>query len=183
MEEELQELKEVILLLKAENEKLRRGQASVAPGPSTEPPTPFASSSNPGVQPLERLVLVPRDRKCPFFRGRKGIGLVEWLEEVQACMRARHLSELDQALFLFDHLEGEPHEEIKFHPRAEREDPAKIIAVLKELYGCSDSYVALQEAFFFRRQQEGETLREFSLALMSLMAAVKQQAPRGHSQC
>lgn len=163
--------------LKAENERLRRGQASVTAGPSADPPAQSTSSANAGVQQMERLVLVPRDRKCPFFRGRKGIGLVEWLEEVQACMRARHLSELDQAFFLFDHLEGEPREEIKFRPRAEREDPAKIIAVLQELYGCSDSYVALQEAFFSRRQQEGETLQEFSLALMSLMAAVKQQAP------
>lgn len=56
-------------------------------------------------------------------------------------------------------------------------DPAKIISVLQELYGCADSYVALQEAFFSRRQQEGETLEEFSLALMGLMASVKQHAP------
>lgn len=112
-----------------------------------------------------------------MFRGRTGIGLAEWIEEVQACMRARHLSTSDQAFFLFDHLEGEAREEIKFRPSAERGDPAKIISVLQELYGCTDSYVALQEAFFSRRQQEGETLQEFSLALMSLMTSVKQRAP------
>lgn len=37
----------------------------------------------------------------------------------------------------------------------------------------------MQEAFFSRKQQEGETLQEFSLALMSLMAKVKGQAPDG----
>lgn len=98
-----------------------------------------------------------------MFRGRTGIGLAEWVEEVQACMRARNLS----TFFLFDHLEGEACEG----------DPAKIIAVLQELYGCSDSHVTLQEAFFSRWQQEGETLQEFSLALMSLMASVKQRPP------
>ncbi|KAL2083756.1 hypothetical protein ACEWY4_021529 [Coilia grayii] len=56
-------------------------------------------------------------------------------------------------------------------------DPDKIISILKELYGCSKSYVALQEAFFSRKQQEGETLQEFSLALLSLMDKVKQSAP------
>lgn len=112
-----------------------------------------------------------------MFRGRTGIGLAEWVEEVQACMRARHLSASDQAFFLFDHLEGEAREEIKFRSSTERGDPAKIIAALQELYGCSDSYVALQEAFFSRRQQEGESLQEFSLALLTLMAAVKQRAP------
>lgn len=147
-------------------------------GPSTLPLAPsippVASSSTPVA---ERLVFVPRDRKCPIFRGRTGIGLSEWIEEVQACTRARHLTQTDQAFFLFDHLEGEAREEIKYRSGAEREDPDRIIAILQELYGCSESYVALQEAFFSRRQQEGETLQEFSLSLMGLMERVKQRAP------
>lgn len=79
------------------------------------------------------------------------------------------LTLLDHAFFLFDHLEGEAREEIKHHSGAERKDP-------RQLYG---SYVALQEAFFSRRQQEGEILQEFSLALMGLMERVKQRAPTG----
>lgn len=71
------------------------------------------------------------------------------------------MSAFDQAFFLFNHLEGEAREEIKLHPAAEWHDPAKVIPVLHELYGCSDSYVALQEAFLSWRQQEGETLQEF----------------------
>ncbi|XP_048842280.1 uncharacterized protein LOC125715081 [Brienomyrus brachyistius] len=101
---------------------------------------------------------------------------MEWLEEVEASMRARHLSMADQAFFLFDHLEGEAKEEIKYRPQ-DRTDPVKIIAVLKELYGCTESYVSLQQAFFARRQEDGESLQEFSLALMGLMEAVKQRAP------
>lgn len=112
-----------------------------------------------------------------MFRGRSGIALSEWIEEVQACMRARHLSLADQAFFLFDHLEGEAREEIKYRSSEERGDPAKIIVILKELYGCSEPYVALQEAFFSRKQHKGEMLLEFSLALMSLMDRVKQRAP------
>lgn len=40
-------------------------------------------------------------------------------------------------------------------------------------------YVALQEAFFSRKQQEGESLHEFSLALMRLLDRVKRVAPVG----
>ncbi len=58
----------------------------------------------------------------------------------------------------------------------ERGNSAKIFSALRELYGCSLSYVALQEAYFSQRQQEGETLLEFSLALMSLHERVKQQS-------
>ena len=176
MEEEIQELRELIVQLKADNERLRQGQAgpSAAPSTSSAPPVAPPSSSLPVA---ERLVFVPRDRKCPVFRGSTGIGLSEWVEEVQASMRARRLSQLDRAFFLFDHLEGEARDEIKYRSAVEREDPARILAILQELYGCSESYVALQEAFFSRRQQEGETLQEFSLALLGLMEKVKQRAP------
>lgn len=68
-------------------------------------------------------------------------------------MRARHLASVDQAYFLIDHLEEEAMEEIKFRSSEERRDPAKIIAILQELYGCTESYVVLQEAFISMRLQ------------------------------
>lgn len=58
-----------------------------------------------------------------------------------------------------------------------RGDPDRIFLALREVFGCSQSHVALQEAFFSRRQLEGEGLLEFSLALMGLMEKVKQRFP------
>lgn len=49
---------------------------------------------------------MPKNRKCPTFRGQKGIGLGEWVEVVKAFMRDRQLSLLDKAFFIFDHLGG-----------------------------------------------------------------------------
>lgn len=112
-----------------------------------------------------------------MFKGKSGMKLSEWIEEVEAFMRACHLSVKDQSFFLFDHLEGEARQEIKYRRSTDRNDPEKIKSILQELYGCSQSYVALQEAFFSRKQQDDETLLEFSLALMSLMDKVKQRAP------
>ncbi|XP_026115992.1 uncharacterized protein LOC113094613 [Carassius auratus] len=181
MEDELRELRELVAQLKADNLKLRQEQAQASvPGPSSDhvPEFPAATPSvSAGVAVAERFVLVPRDRKCPKFNGRSGLGINEWVEEVQACIRARHLSTADQSFFLFDHLEGEAREEIRYRPASEREDPDKIIAALRELYGDTQSYVSLQEAFFSRRQQEGETLLEFSLVLMGLLERVKQRSP------
>lgn len=174
MEEELQALRDQLAQLEADNQRLRTDRAAVTPGSSA------GTSSGPPPSTLpctDRLVFIPRDRKCPMFRGRTGISVGEWVEEAQACMRARHLAPADQAFFLIDHLEGEAKEELKFRSSVERGDPTKIISILQELYGCTESYVALQEAFFSRRQQEGETLQEFSLALLGLMEKVKAQAP------
>lgn len=91
--------------LQADNERLRQEQAAAVPDPTAAGPSTASSVSS--VPPT-------RDKKCPMFRGRSGIGLTEWLEEVHACMRACHLSAPDRAFFfLFDHLEGEAREEIR----------------------------------------------------------------------
>ncbi len=125
----------------------------------------------------ERFVFVPRDRKCLKFNGKSGIGINKWIEEAQACIRGRHLLFSNQAFFLFDHLEGEAWEEIRYCSDIERGNPDKIFLALREVFGCPQSRVALQEAFFSRRQLEGEGLLEFSLALMGLMEKVKQWFP------
>ncbi|KAI3361630.1 hypothetical protein L3Q82_001997 [Scortum barcoo] len=173
MEEEMQQLRELMLQLKADNERLRQEQAALLEGSggASSSPAPVSNAPSAGAAAVvtERLVVIPRDRKCPMFNGKTGIGIAEWIEELQACVRARRLSVADQALFIFDHLEGEAKEEIKFRSSGEQGDPARVLAILKELYGCTESYVTLQQAFFSRHQLEGETLQEFSLALMALM--------------
>ncbi|XP_048833172.1 uncharacterized protein LOC125709115 [Brienomyrus brachyistius] len=180
MDEELRQLREQVARLEAENEWLQQERVVDRPSGSTSGQSNLrgvslaAGAMAPGV---ERVVLFSRDRKCPMFRGRLGLSIYEWVEEVQACIRARQIALADQALFMMDHLEGEAREEIKYRPREDRENPERIIAILQELYGCKQSYVALQEAFFSRRQQEGEGLQEFSLALLSLMGKVTQAAP------
>lgn len=79
-------------------------------------------------------------------------------------------------IFLYLDVEGEAREEIKYRSRMEREDPNEVLAILTELFGCAQSYVTLQQSFFSRKQQEGESLLEFSWALME---RVKHSAPNG----
>lgn len=186
MEDELIQLRDIVLQLRAENERLRQEPAATVSTDSipalcdntaARPSTSVAAEGSRTA--IERLVLIPRDRKCPMFRGNSGMNIDEWVEEARACMRARHLAPVDQAFFLVDHLEGEARDEIKYRSDAERGDPEIIIKILQELYGCCQSYVALQEAFFSREQQEGESLHEFSLALMRLLGLVKRVAPVG----
>lgn len=178
----MRQLREMVQQLRADNEQLRQERAALQVSDPSGPPVGAGDNAQPlgaggGATAPERLVVVPRDRRCPMFNGKSGIKVLEWMEEVRACMRARHLAASDQALFIFDHLEGEAKEEIKYRPSEEKTNPEKIFSVLKELYGCTQSYMTLQQAFFSRQQQEGETLHEFSLALMALMEQVKQRAP------
>ena len=133
--------------------------------------TPGQGNGANGEGSLRREVMyIPRERKCPNFSGGPGtLSIEDWLEEIDCSTRGRHMSEIDKALFMYDHLEGEARAEIKFRPRGEREDPKFITDVLTELYSCSTSYVSLQHQFFDRRQKDSESLQEFSLALLSIM--------------
>lgn len=71
---------------------------------------------------------------------------------------------------------GEAKNEIKYRWRAEREDPEKILSILQEMYGCPQSYVALQEKLFSHEQLEGESLQEYSHALFRLINEVLKSA-------
>lgn len=51
-------------------------------------------------------------------------------------LRTRQLRLIDQAYFIYDHLEGEAKDEIRYRPKAEREDPEQSFAILQDLYGC-----------------------------------------------
>ncbi|KAI2644901.1 Gag polyprotein [Labeo rohita] len=126
MEDEMQELRELVAQLRTDNDRLRRERESsgsntvpVATVTAHGPPQPV----EPDLVVPERFVFVPRDRRCTKFSGKSGIGIEEWVEEAEACMRARYLSKADKAFFLFDHLEGEAREEIRYRSVDERNDP------------------------------------------------------------
>lgn len=186
MDNELQEMRDLVAQLRADNEKLRQERAAVEqldPGAaSASTARPFTpQSADTGASVVERFVFVPKDRRCPSFNGRSGIAIDEWVDEARACMRLRNMTPAEQAYFLYDHLEGEARDEIKYRSIADKSDPDKIVSALREVYGCAESYITLQETFFSRRQQEGETLLEFSLALLSLFEKVKRQSPHAIS--
>lgn len=104
--------------------------------------------------------------------------IVEWVEEVRASMRVRHLAPIDQTYFIYDHLAGSAKDEVKYRPKQDREDPEKVLSILQEVYGCSLSYVALQKDFFSRKQLEDESLQEYSHALFELMEKIMRNAPQ-----
>lgn len=171
MAEELDRLRAKIRDLEAERDRLQLQRDDAEDGPSTQE----LPQGNVGA--MDRIIYLPRERKCPVFRGTHGIGVEDWVEEVKASMRVRHVGPMDKAAFIFDHLEGEAREEIKYRSAAERDDPDKVFEILKELYGCQKPYVSLQEEFFSRRQLDGESLQEYSHALFCLADKVEANAP------
>lgn len=165
VQDQLQVIQDQLRTLQAENEQLRRTIAN--------PP-----AANPRV---DRTVYIPRERRCPRFYGRQdspdSVRLEDWIEEVNACLEGRQLSDKEKAIFMLDHLGGEPRNEIKHRPSCERDDPDRLLEILKDLYSAKKPMVVLLKQFYDRKQQDGESLRQFSHALMTLMDSVSDSAP------
>ena len=135
------------------------------------------SVSNSVAPDRERVVYLQQDRKCHRFCGNMdsadSLPIEEWIEEVENHVQTKRLSGREKALFVFNHLEGEARIEIKYQSSLVRDDADEIFKVLRELYGSSHSHISLQRKFFNRKQLEGESLLEYSHALMIIMDQVK----------
>ena len=193
-EDLLRELREERVLLRAENEKLRQ-QRETTPtahsslsGPVVGSPQgqllqqPSDGASNRSPHLIDRVVYLPKDKRCPTFTGEGEVTIVDWIDEVKASLSTRRLSAIEQAHFLYEHLGGEARKEIKFRPKSVRENPDRIFSILQDQYGCVGSPIALLQSFHSRRQQEGETLREFANSLFTLMDNVVRHTPGGVPQ-
>jgi hypothetical protein len=57
-----------------------------------------------------------------------------------------------------------------------KHDPEKVLDVLVEVFQGTDSLSDLQESFYMRRQQNDESLLEYSIVLMQLWDKVERIA-------
>lgn len=181
LEEWVTQLMERIEQLQADNQRLRQG--NVAAAIAVEQGEQSQQEQNQqdlrcqeSGSSVQRYVYVPRERKYPRFSGSSESSPVEeWIEDIKQCLQVRNMPIGEQAHFVYDLLDGEAKLEIKLRPTADRATPENIFSILTETFGCSQSYVDAQQNFFKCRQREGETLREFSHSLMSLMDVVQRK--------
>lgn len=164
MEQRLEELENQIQSLKLAQE---RGRAA---------PTVDGQERHTSPE-VERVIYLHTDFKCPTFSGHLNRGdslsIEEWIEHVQNYFIMRKIPESEKMGFVVNHLEGEARSEIKFRQLHTKGSVEEVFEVLRELYGCSQSYISLQRWFFNRRQQEGESLLEYSHALLGIMERIE----------
>ena len=82
MADEVQRLRDLVSQLEADNEQLLQERAAfrdVPGGAAAGPSGSVSHAPSASAAPvMERLVVVPRDRKCPMFSGKTGLGIAEW---------------------------------------------------------------------------------------------------------
>lgn len=187
MEEQREEWSDMVEQIRSESRLLRQQTEAVAAEidrTRSRDASMFGSPPRPPAvpPPPERVyVYAPREHKCPRFSGdRQGqTGIAEdWIREVRKALVGQPLTPKEQVTWVYDLLDGEAKREVTFSLDLEQVCVEDIFTVLLEHFGCDQSYVAIQQQFFHRRQGEKETLREFTQALVTLLQQLQKKDPR-----
>lgn len=105
------------------------------------------------------VVYIPREKQITPFSGEvsKDVNTVdEFIEEVERGMRARALRGEDQVDFILSLLKGPALQEIKLRMRGGSKQPGDIFTYLRDAFREKRTVPQLLNAFYARRQLEGE---------------------------
>lgn len=187
MDAQVDEWGELAEELRSESRRLRQRTEELlvgtdhTPSPAATPPGSPPRPVAPPPLPERVYVYAPRENKCPRFSGDRQsyAGPTEdWIQEVRKALVGQPLTPNEQVTWVYDLLDGEAKREVTFSLNLEQVCVEDIFSTLLEHFGCDQSYVAIQQQFFHRRQGEKESLREFTQALVALLQQLQKKDPR-----
>lgn len=126
------------------------------------------------------VVYIPREKQITPFSGEvsKDVNTVdEFIEEVERGMRARALRGEDQVDFILSLLKGPALQEIKLRMRGGSKQPGDIFTYLRDAFREKRTVPQLLNAFYARRQLEGEDLKDYSHAISKILNSAVLQSP------
>ncbi len=142
----------------------------------------------PKSEPSEsQAVYISRERKLKVFSGKSATGqqdavdIAEWVDDVSRYLGSRKWSSAEQSDYIMQHLEGSARDEILYRPDSVKKDPKLILETLKKVFGEPDTLTDLQETFYTRVQNHGESLISYSVSLMKLVSKIVVKAPQFES--
>lgn len=125
-----------------------------------------------GAEPTGRQTVVLRERKLSTFSGKKRECVEDWLEDIKRAVARRGTTE-EQVDFILEHLSGDALEEVRHRCRLDITTVGEIYDTLCNAFGAGNkSKASLERHFYNRIQQNGESLRQYSHALMTLVERI-----------
>ena len=133
------------------------------------------------VKALREVGHAPTVTILPRFLGRPDSPgdptIDEWLSSFDLFARQCGVAEGDRAVLLLDYLGGCAKEEALCYPDDVRRDFGALVFRLRRVFGPWETVTSLYADFYSRMQSVGETLAEFSRALIRLHQRIEGAAP------
>ena len=121
----------------------------------------------------------------PLFFGRpqspSDLTIDEWLADFDMFVRQYGVPEEERALAIVDYLGGCAKQEVLCHPDEVRRDFGALVSLLRQVFGPWETVTSLYTDLYSRMQSVGETLAEFSKALIRLHRRIESASPRSRS--
>ena len=108
-----------------------------------------------------------KEKKFAKYNGQGDIA--EWSTEILQYVNDRFDKEVVKIDFIVDHLEGKAKREIKYRLLDVSTDARNVCDMLIDTFGDKDKAIKLQQTFYSRVQQEGETTEQYAYALTDLI--------------
>ncbi|XP_071501075.1 modulator of apoptosis 1-like [Diadema antillarum] len=100
----------------------------------------------------------------------------EWLEEFEEVTARQRLSDNEKTRLLVDHLTGPAREEIRCLPEEKRHQYSEVVSALQLCFGFKENTQSLSSQFHNRVQRDGESLCDFSRALLRTYGKMEKAA-------
>ena len=121
-------------------------------------------------------IYVQRERRMPKLGGRpqkpENPDVDDWTANMENHLQASPFSDLEGLDFVMDDLTGPAGQEVRFR---ESKTVVEALQIVRRVFGYVDTMGAAQEAFYTRIQQPGETLLDYSLALVKLFSKLSKR--------
>lgn len=129
---------------------------------------PEAGTSGGGAMAPQPPKFVYAARKMSKFDGSQD-RLEDWIQEAKSVISNMGLTGKGASEFLISHLEGDAKREVRVLTTAQRADPEFLLKLIENQFGERLTPSQLISEFHGRKRHKGETLREFSYALLELL--------------
>lgn len=115
---------------------------------------------------VAKTVYINKNRELETFSGRPvketDPAAEEWIEDA-----IHHLKTITgndaQVEFLYAHLQGQAKDEIRIRPEQDKSSATKMLDVIRTTFQEAETVGQLQQRFYQRNQNKGETVQEYSL--------------------
>ena len=125
----------------------------------------------------QQTIVIQEKRKLRKYEGAESGSFQEWKEDAQSAIHAHNLSDSAAASFVINALGSAAKRELKCRKDSCRASAAAIFAALGEVLGDSRTVSQHYRSFHARKQAAGESVMEFSHALVQLMSCIEAVKP------
>lgn len=119
----------------------------------------------------QKTIYVARERKIPTLKGRPVSSLdpevTDWIDDVKRHIKT--LSSQGAIEFILDHVAGAVRKELRYRAGSDKLGADKMLEIISKVFGEEKTSVQLKESFYRREQRRGETVYDYSQALLTLV--------------